>query len=100
LQLTIAAMPSLHFGNAVLVSFGLVRFSPHLLARIFALFWPVAMGVTIFATANHFVLDAVVGVVVVAFAYWGNWVMLGLLPVERVVFGFCRLKKPVEVFDE
>ncbi|KAJ6000048.1 hypothetical protein N7481_000457, partial [Penicillium waksmanii] len=93
-QLTIAAMPSLHFGNSVLIAFCLVRFSPHLVLRGLGLLWPVAMGVTVVATANHFLMDVGVGVVVVAVAWWFNWGMLVLLPVERVLFRLWRLEKP------
>jgi hypothetical protein len=49
---------------------------------------------TIVATANHFILDAVVGACVVLTAYRYNHVMLNLLPVERVLFGLLRLERP------
>ncbi|KAJ5381091.1 uncharacterized protein N7496_003519, partial [Penicillium cataractarum] len=93
-QLTIAAMPSLHFGNSVFIAFCLGVYSPHVFLRVVAMLWPVLMGWTVIATANHFVLDMVVGVVVVGCAYWFNWVMLMLLPVERVLFRLIRLEKP------
>ncbi|KAL5356699.1 PAP2 superfamily-domain-containing protein [Aspergillus floccosus] len=93
-QLTIAAMPSLHFGNAVFIAFCLLKFSPHWYLRVIAPIWPVLMGSTIFATANHFILDAVVGVCVTFTAYRFNRAMLVLLPVERVVFRLLRIEKP------
>ncbi|OOQ83900.1 integral membrane protein [Penicillium brasilianum] len=93
-QLTIAAMPSLHFGNSVFVAFCLVVFSPHVFLRVVAMLWPILMGWTVIATANHFVLDMVVGVVVVLVAYWLNRVMLIPLPVERALFRLMRLEKP------
>ncbi|KAK1143884.1 hypothetical protein N8T08_005999 [Aspergillus melleus] len=95
-QLTIAAMPSLHFGNAFFIAFCLVRYSPHWMVRVMAPLWPVLMGVTIVATANHFLLDALVGACVTMTAYRFNHVMLGLLPVERVLFRVLRLEKPEE----
>jgi hypothetical protein len=52
------------------------------------------MGVTIVATANHFVLDALVGVCVTLTAYRFNHAMLVLLPVERVLFKLLRIEKP------
>ncbi|KAJ5404135.1 hypothetical protein N7509_004006 [Penicillium cosmopolitanum] len=79
-QLTIAAMPSLHFGG-------------------FGLFWPVAMGATVVATANHFIMDMGVGVLVVVVAWWVNWGVLVLLPVERGLFGLLRLVKPPDGVD-
>lgn len=93
-QLIIAAMPSLHFGNSVFLAFCLVNFSPHRFLRKIAPVWPVMMGLTIVATANHYILDAVVGTGVIALAYHFNWVMLILLPVERVLFRIVRLEKP------
>jgi len=92
-QLTIAAMPSLHFGNSVLIAFCLLKYSPHVLLRVVAPLWPMVMGLTVVATANHFILDAVVGVVVIATAYRLNRVMLVLLPLERVLFRAARLEK-------
>lgn len=93
-QLTIAAMPSLHFGNSVFLAFCVVVYSPHAFLRVVAPLWPVMMGWTVIATANHFVLDMAVGVVVVACAYRLNRIMLILLPVERVLFRWIRLEKP------
>lgn len=93
-QLTIAAMPSLHFGNSAFIAFCLVNFSPHRLLRTIAPLWPVMMGLTIIATANHYVLDAAVGTCVITAAYQFNHVMLLLLPVERVLLRLLRLEKP------
>ncbi|KAL4993720.1 PAP2 superfamily-domain-containing protein [Aspergillus recurvatus] len=93
-QLTIAAMPSLHFGNSMFIALCLIRFSPHWYLRALAPVWPMLMAFTIVATANHFILDALVGACVVLVAYRFNYVMLGLLPVERVLFRLLRLEKP------
>ncbi|KAJ5655686.1 hypothetical protein N7507_007636, partial [Penicillium longicatenatum] len=93
-QLTIAAMPSLHFGNSVLIAFCLVMYSPHCLLRCVATLWPVMTGVTVVATANHFILDAVVGVTVIILTFCFNEVMLILLPVERGFLRLLRLEKP------
>ncbi|KAL4917998.1 PAP2 superfamily-domain-containing protein [Aspergillus aurantiobrunneus] len=93
-QLTIAAMPSLHFGNSMFIALSLIKFSPHWYLRAIAPIWPMLMGLTIVATANHFILDAVVGAYVVLVAFRFNQVMLGLLPVERVLFRLLRLEKP------
>lgn len=59
-----AAFPSLHFGwnlLAGIVWYGLAR---HSLGRAVAVLMPVAMGVAVVATANHWVLDVVGGGVV------------------------------------
>jgi hypothetical protein len=97
-QLIIAAMPSLHFGNSALIAFCLVNFSPHRLLRTIAPLWPAMMGLTIVATANHYILDAVVGACVVTVGYRYNHVMLYLLPVERFFFRLVCLEKPSDVW--
>ena len=85
-QLTIAAMPSLHFGNTILIAFCLVKYSPHWFFRVVAPLWPMLMGLTIVATANHFLLDAVAGVAVIVTAYRANRTMLVLLPLKMALF--------------
>lgn len=61
-----AAMPSLHFGWILLLGGSLSLLTKHLLRRLLALLMPAAMFLTIVATANHYVLDAVAGFLVVA----------------------------------
>ncbi|KAF3395711.1 hypothetical protein F1880_007310 [Penicillium rolfsii] len=93
-QLTIAAMPSLHFGSSVFFAVCMIVFSPHALLRVLAPVWPVMMGWTVIATANHFVLDMIVGVVVVGSASYLNRATLVFLRVERGLFRLIRLEKP------
>jgi PAP2 superfamily protein len=59
-----AALPSLHFGWDLLVGVTLVRFHPRLAVRILGALMPVAMALAVVLTANHYVLDVVVGGVV------------------------------------
>lgn len=54
------------------------------------------MELTNVATANHFVLDTIVGGAVTATAYRCNRTTLGLLPLERVLFRAIQLEKPGE----
>lgn len=93
-QLTIAAMPSLHFANSLFIGFCLLRFSPHVILRCIAPLWPMMMGLTIVATANHYILDAIVGSCVLVIAYRANRIMLLLLPLENFLFRLIRLEKP------
>lgn len=93
-QLTIAAMPSEHFGMASLISYSLTRYSPHTWLRIIAPLWSLVMLFTIVATANHYLLDAFVGGLVTVLAFWGNRAMLVLRPVEEWVFWVVRTEKP------
>jgi hypothetical protein len=59
-----AALPSLHFGWDLLVGLTLARFNPHLAVRIGGALMPIAMGLAVVVTANHYVLDVVVGGIV------------------------------------
>jgi hypothetical protein len=95
-QLTLAAMPSLHFGTSLLIGLSLVVCGKHLLVRIIAPLYPVAMFFAVLGTANHWVLDCVVGVLVVGVGWEVNWVLLGLRPVEEWLFWLCRVQKPVD----
>jgi hypothetical protein len=93
-QLTIAAMPSLHFGISALIAYSLIRWAPHTWLRLIAILWPAAMLFTILATANHFVLDAAAGALVPIVAFLLSDVLLVLRPVEEWAFRLCRTEKP------
>lgn len=56
-----AAMPSLHFGWNLVMSIAIWRESKHVWARAVAVVIPVAMFLAIVGTANHFILDGLVG---------------------------------------
>ncbi|RDI88092.1 hypothetical protein Vi05172_g2001 [Venturia inaequalis] len=51
--------------------------------------YPLTILVAIIATANHFILDAVAGAVVCGIAWWGNGILLNLLPLEDWFLYFC-----------
>lgn len=57
----IAAMPSIHITYAVVTAAGIVQTSRSPLARTLAPAYPPAVAFVIFATANHYVLDALAG---------------------------------------
>ena len=61
-----AAMPSLHFGWNLVVGVVLFAAFASVAVRAFAVLMPFAMGFAVVATANHFVLDVLVAVFVVA----------------------------------
>lgn len=56
-----AAMPSLHVGWDLLIGLGLAAALRRPLLRALAMMMPVAMLVAVVLTANHYILDAVVG---------------------------------------
>jgi hypothetical protein len=56
-----AAMPSLHVGWNLLMGIAIYRTTRHPFWKGFAILMPIAMYLTTIFTANHFVLDGVVG---------------------------------------
>ncbi len=72
-----AAMPSMHFGNALLIAYGLYLYSKNKFTRIIAWLYPVSVLFVIVITANHFFLDAVLGGIIVLIPY------LGMILLER-----------------
>ncbi|KAH6950704.1 PAP2 superfamily-domain-containing protein [Fusarium avenaceum] len=85
-QLTIAAMPSLHFGTSLFFAICICTFSPHRSMRLLAPLWPTAMIITIVATANHFLTDAFIGALVPLFGWRSSYAVLVLKPVQDYVF--------------
>jgi hypothetical protein len=63
-----AAMPSFHAGWNLAVGVVVFRATRHLALRLFAVLMPAAMAFAVVATANHFVVDVVVGVALVLLA--------------------------------
>ncbi len=59
-----AAFPSLHFGWDLLVGITIARAASSRLLRIVGALLPVAMGLAVIATANHYILDVVGGGVI------------------------------------
>jgi hypothetical protein len=57
----IAAMPSIHVAYAVVTAAGIAETSGSAVARTLAPAYPPLVALVVFATANHYVLDAVAG---------------------------------------
>jgi hypothetical protein len=70
-----AAMPSLHAGWDLLVGMAIVTASASVAVRLFGYLMPALMAVAVVVTANHYVLDVVVGV---AFVLVGHLAALAL----------------------
>lgn len=66
----VAAVPSLHFGYAVIVGAGLALFATRRWVRWAGMAYPFVMLYVIVATGNHFFLDALAGGLVVAVGWW------------------------------
>lgn len=97
-QLTIAAMPSLHFGTSLYLAVCIVRFSPHAWLRAVAPLWPAAMLVTILATANHFILDAAVGMCIPALGWRLHRAAMVLLPVQDRMCAWLGIRYPEDPY--
>lgn len=63
-----AAMPSLHMAWAVWCSLAVWRSTRALAGRLLALAYPVLTAVVVMATANHFLLDVIAGLITTAAA--------------------------------
>jgi hypothetical protein len=71
-----AAVPSMHFGYALMIGMvGLVLLRSWPL-RLIALAYPALVFLSITGTANHYVLDSVAGGVVVALGFAGVWLWM------------------------
>jgi hypothetical protein len=64
-----AAMPSLHFAWVLLVGIDIFHIARSLWLKALGILFPVGMLVAIVATANHFILDAIAGALVIGLAY-------------------------------
>ena len=62
----LAAMPSLHVGWAVWVAWVVYRLAHRRWVRVLAVLYPVGTTLVVVSTANHYLLDAVAGALVVA----------------------------------
>ena len=96
-KLTLAAMPSLHFGTALLIGASVAMWGRYTPLRNLAPLYPAIMGFVVIATANHWVLDCVVGAVLVYVGWHVNWVLLALRPFEEWLFWLLRTEKPRDV---
>jgi PAP2 superfamily len=65
----VAAVPSLHAGWAVALGAGLLMYARSLAGRLTGVLYPAAVLLTIVVTGNHFVFDAVAGVLVMAIGF-------------------------------
>jgi hypothetical protein len=71
-----------------------------MLCLLIGFLYPFAILVAIVSTANHFILDAVAGACVCGLGWWGNQILLNLLPLEDYFLWLVRIHKPERrVFD-
>ena len=85
-----AALPSLHVGWNLLLGVSLVQASHRTTLRIIGVVSPILMAFAVVVTANHYVIDAVIGATL---ALVGWWVSLMITP----WLAKCRGKLPQQV---
>jgi hypothetical protein len=68
-----AAMPSMHAGWALWCGFVLVRLGGRAWVRVLGALYPVVTVLVILSTANHYLLDAAAGAVIVAATMAASW---------------------------
>jgi len=83
----LAAMPSLHIGWSTWCGLVLFRLARHRTTRVLGLAYPLITLFVILGTANHFLLDAVGGLVVLGLSFL----------IERLVFGRGAFASPAQV---
>jgi hypothetical protein len=79
-----AAVPSLHFGYALLVGVTLAAVAKGRLGRVIGWSYPVVMLIIIVATGNHFFFDAAGGAAAIGFGFlFASWVESPARPARR-----------------
>ncbi len=69
-----AAVPSMHVAFALMIGWPLARLSRHSVARVLWVLYPFLMAFVIVVTANHFIVDALLGALTAgASAYGATW---------------------------
>jgi hypothetical protein len=85
-----AAVPSMHFGYAIMIGMvGLVLLRSWPL-RILAVVYPVLVFVTITGTANHYILDSLAGGLTVALGFIAVWAWMAARGYFRTAPGTAR----------
>lgn len=78
-----AAVPSLHFGYALLVGIAVYTMARRRWVRLLGAAYPPVMLFIIVATGNHFLFDAVAGGLIVAGAWFASRALLAPRPERR-----------------
>jgi hypothetical protein len=69
-----AAVPSMHVAFALMIGWPLARLSRRRIVKVLWLLYPFLMAFVIVATANHFIVDAMLGAVTAGLsAYGARW---------------------------
>ncbi|WP_412126545.1 bifunctional glycosyltransferase 87/phosphatase PAP2 family protein [Streptomyces xinghaiensis] len=94
-----AAMPSLHVGWSLWCAVVVWRLTPALWPRVLGVLYPVLTTVVIVGTANHYLLDAAGGVVVVAAGFGVRHLLIGRTAEQAGAAGIPELPDPAGAAD-
>lgn len=75
-----AAMPSLHVGWSLWCALLIAVLAPYVWLRFAGLLYPILTTLVVMGTANHYILDAVGGAVVIACGLGAQYALTGLSP--------------------
>jgi hypothetical protein len=93
-----AAVPSLHVGFAFAIGIALAAALRNPVLRVAALMWGPVMLLTVVATGNHFVFDAITGLAITAAGYGVHRLVTARRPARRTAtvyaIGDCRPIEP------
>jgi hypothetical protein len=99
-----AAMPSLHIGWALWCGIAIYVCARRRWVRLLGLAYPIGTLVVIVGTANHFILDAVGGVLILALAFGIQWLLSGhgafVAPVDAPDYGLPNPELPLNLGAE
>ncbi|MFC4906787.1 phosphatase PAP2 family protein [Actinomadura gamaensis] len=85
-----AAMPSMHAGWSLWCGFVLVRLGTQKWVKALGVLYPVTTVLVILSTANHYILDAVIGIALIAGSLALSWLLY-----ERTPQGLLRARAAV-----
>jgi hypothetical protein len=80
-----AAMPSMHAGWSLWCGLVLVKLATQKWAKLLGVLYPATTVVVILSTANHYVLDAVAGMVLIGGALWVSWILYTRCPAPLII---------------
>jgi hypothetical protein len=95
-----AAMPSLHVGWSVFCAMTIVHLAKRRWVKILGILYPCATFVVIISTANHYVLDAVGGLVVLAAGFLLQRILQGRSVYEPATEDVTALPRQKPISDE
>ncbi|KAG9244738.1 hypothetical protein BJ878DRAFT_567303 [Calycina marina] len=93
-ELSIGAMPSVHFGHSIPMSFSIVVSRKEWWIKGLAVLYPVFTLIVLVGVGEDWILDCVVGALVMVASWYCNKAMHLLQPAENAVFHLLKSERP------